>query len=53
MKNYMRGEVTYLLLLLCSVLAGRMFSIVLWPEEEDFPENLHCVVYVIINKRSF
>ena len=25
----------------------------LWPEEGDFPENLHRVVYVIINKRSF
>ena len=29
-------------------------SVVLWPEEGDFPENLHSVVYVItINKRSF
>ena len=26
---------------------------VLWPEEGDFPENLHRVVYVIINKHSF
>ena len=25
----------------------------LWPEEGDFPENLHRVVYVLINKRSF
>ena len=24
----------------------------LWPEEADFRENLHRVVYVIINKRS-
>ena len=24
-----------------------------FPEEGDFPENLHRVVYVIINKRSF
>ena len=28
-------------------------SVVLWPEEGDFPENMHRVVYVIINKRSF
>ena len=27
-------------------------SAVLWPEEGDFPENLHPVVCVIINKRS-
>ena len=27
-------------------------SVFLWPEEGDFPENLHCVVYVIINKHS-
>ena len=26
-------------------------SVVLWPEEGDFPESLHRVVYVIINKR--
>ena len=25
----------------------------MWPEEGDFPENLHRVIYVIINKRSF
>ena len=25
----------------------------MWPEEGDFPENLHRVVYVIINKLSF
>ena len=25
----------------------------LWPEEGDFPENVHRVVYVIITKRSF
>ena len=25
----------------------------LWPGEGNFPENLHRVVYVIINKRSF
>ena len=25
----------------------------MWPEEGDFPENVHRVVYVIINKRSF
>ena len=25
----------------------------MWPEEGDFPENLHCVVYVIIDKCSF
>ena len=30
-----------------------MLSVILWPEEGDFPENLHHVVYVIINKRSF
>ena len=74
MKTDMRGEVTYLLLLLCSVLARRLFhqalnttakdkllhlsfhcclSVALWPEEGDFPENVHCVVYFIINKRSF
>ena len=75
MKTDMRGEVTYLLLLLCSVLARRLFhqalntttakdkllhlsfhcclSVVLWPEEGDFPENVHCVVYFIINKHSF
>ena len=28
-------------------------SVVLWPEEGDFPKNLHRVVCVIINKRSF
>ena len=28
-------------------------SVVLRPEEGDFPGNLHCVVYVNINKRSF
>ena len=28
-------------------------SAILWPEEGDFPNNLHRVVYVIINKRSF
>ena len=28
-------------------------SVVLWPEEGDLPENLHPVVYVIINTRSF
>ena len=27
-------------------------SVFLWPEEGDFPENLHRVVYVIINKHS-
>ena len=25
----------------------------MWPEEGDFPENLHHVVFVIINKCSF
>ena len=25
----------------------------MWPEEGDFPENMHRVVCVIINKRSF
>ena len=25
----------------------------MWPEEGNFPENLHCVVYVIRNKHSF
>ena len=39
------------------VFAGKPFhcclSVVLWPEEGDFPENLHRVVYVIVNKRSF
>ena len=30
-----------------------LLSVVLWPEEGDFHENLHRVVYVIINKRSF
>ena len=29
-----------------------MFKCLLWPEEEDIPENLHRVVYVVINKRS-
>ena len=24
----------------------------MWPEEGDFPENVHRVVYVMINKRS-
>ena len=28
-------------------------SDVLWPEEGDFPENVHRLVCVIINKRSF
>ena len=28
------------------------FSVVLWPEEVDFPENVHRVVCFIINKRS-
>ena len=28
-------------------------SVVLWPEEGDLPENLHPVVYVMINTRSF
>ena len=31
----------------------RMTASVLWPEEGDFPENVHRVVYVIIYKRSF
>ena len=54
-KNDMRGEVTYLLLLLCSSFSPFhcCLSVVLWPEEGDFPENLHRVVYVIIDKRSF
>ena len=30
-----------------------LLSVVLWPEEGDFPENLHRVVCVIINKHSF
>ena len=30
-----------------------MLQTALWPEEGDFPENLHRLVYVIINKRSF
>ena len=30
-----------------------LLSVVLRPEEGVFPENLHCVVCVIINKRSF
>ena len=30
-----------------------LLSVVLWPEEGDFPESLHRVVYVIINERSF
>ena len=30
-----------------------LFNVVLWPEEGDFPENLHHVVCVIINKRYF
>ena len=30
-----------------------LFNVILWPEEQDFPENLHRVVYVLINKRSF
>ena len=25
----------------------------MWPDEGDFPDSLHRVVYVIINKRSF
>ena len=48
MKNDMRGETTYLCCCCCV-----QFSVVLWPEEADFPENLHRVVYVIINRRSF
>ena len=28
-------------------------SVMLWPEEGDFPENLHHVICVIINKCSF
>ena len=28
-------------------------SVVLWPEEMNSPENVHPVVHVIINKRSF
>ena len=40
-KNDMRGEVVYLLLLMCSVFAGRI------------SENLHRVGYVIIKMRSF
>ena len=28
-------------------------EIQLWPEEGAFPENLHRVVYVIMNKCSF
>ena len=28
-------------------------SVILWPEEGDFPENLHHVDSVIINKRCF
>ena len=31
----------------------RMTPSVLWHEEGDFPENVHRVVYVIMNKRSF
>ena len=30
-----------------------LLSVILWPEEGDFPQNLRRVVYVIINKRSF
>ena len=30
-----------------------VFGALLIPEEGDFPENLHRVVYVMINKRSF
>ena len=37
----------------CFSLFHCCLSVVLWPEEQDFPENLHCVVYVLINKRSF
>ena len=25
----------------------------MWPEEGDFPENVHRVLYVVINKHSF
>ena len=28
-------------------------SVILWPEEGDFPKHLHRAVYVIMNKRSF
>ena len=34
-------------------MAVKGLSVVLWPEGGDFPENWHCVVCVIINKRSF
>ena len=30
-----------------------VLTVVLWPEEGDFPENLHHDIYVVINKRSF
>ena len=55
MTNDMKGDVAYLFLLLSSLFSPFhcRLSVVLWPEEGDFPENLHRVVYVIINKRSF
>ena len=31
----------------------RMTASVLWPEEGNFPENVHRDVYVMIYKRSF
>ena len=45
MKNDMRGEVTNVFFLCVCV---QCFA-----EVGDFPENLHRVVYVTINKRSF
>ena len=46
------------LLFKCRFVARRQgfhccLSVVLWPEEGDFPETVHRVVYVTINKRSF
>ena len=32
--------------------AVKWLSVVLWPEEGDFPKSLHRAVYVTMNKRS-
>ena len=48
-RRFFISHIISLLFLTVSLL----LSVVLWPEEGDFPENLHRVVYVLINKRSF
>ena len=50
MKNHKFLHLSYHFSLFLTIL---LLSVILWPEEGDFPENLHRVVYVIINEHSF